>query len=103
MSNFASVLQEQLKAQTLPLRKRQAKKVQKILDMPESDRKTRLLKRIEDHVQLELTHSDYEIPAEAMTTQADGTTGIDWSKIDWSKVFDIVLKIILAIIPLFTL
>lgn len=62
------------------------KKLKKLLDAKPSARRTRLLNRMEGHVRVALGKS----PTEA----------IDWSKVDWNKVFDFIMKLLLAILPL---
>jgi hypothetical protein len=69
-----------------------AKRLQKLLDAPPSERRTKILARLERHVRAELV--------EQSVAGAD-SVGFDWASVDWAKVLDIVLKLVLLLLPLF--
>lgn len=82
---FEEALGEQLRA-----KKRLTfweKRLLKLIDARPSKRRTRVLERLRAHA------------ATALEIKGD-PAAIDWSKIDWAKVLDFVLKIILALLPL---
>ena len=67
-------------------RKRRAKRILAVLDSRPSKRRTRRLERMERHAAAELGRDASEIG--------------DWSEIDWSKVFEMILKVLLTLLPL---
>ena len=81
---FEQALREQCEKTTD--RKRRSKRILAVLNSKPSKRRTRQLERMEQHAKVELE----------MTWRVN----IDWSEIDWSKVFETILKLLLALLPL---
>ncbi len=82
---FVSNLKAQLEAD--PDRSRRGEKILKIINSPDSPRRTRRLKRMEAH-------------ARAAAGGGKDHKVIDWSKVDWAKVIDKIIEIILKFLPL---
>lgn len=85
--DFETALREQLETQ--PRGRIRGRRLLKILDSKPSKRRTRILARLESHARAHLV-------SEGM---ASATGAIDWGSIDWSKVFDTLLKILMALLP----
>ena len=84
MATFAAGLGDYLatkKKPTLLMRR-----LQKILDAKDSARKRAVLTILETRVRDKLGYSD--------------KVAIDWSQIDWSAVFDFILKLLAILLPL---
>ncbi len=77
---FEQALREQCEA--TDARRRKAKRILAVLDAAPSKRRTRRLDRMQRHVEVEL-----------------GMNIADWSDIDWPKLFDTILKLLLALLP----
>ncbi len=73
-------------------RKRKAKRVLKLLDEPDSPRRTRILARIERHVAAQL---GLNLPSDDPTK----LSAFDWSSVDWVSIFETIFKFILALLP----
>lgn len=86
--DFETALREQLETQ--PRGRIRGKRLLKILDSKPSKRRTRILARLEAHARTHLV-SEGVVGADAV--------GFDWSSVDWQKVFDVILKILLALLP----
>lgn len=80
---FEEALRDQIEGRPETIRSR---RILAVLDMEPSARRDRILARMERHAAAEL-----EIKGEAGK--------IDWSAIDWGKVFDTLMKILSAILP----
>lgn len=79
--SFEEALRDQIEGRPETIRSR---RVLNVLDMEDGPRRDRILKRMERHaiVQLDLT----------------GDVGkIDWSSIDWAKVFEMIIKLLAAL------
>jgi hypothetical protein len=82
MATFEEALRTQIESK--PTRKLRAKRILNILNKPDSARRRFLLKRMENHAAAQLDVNP---------------VGFDWSTVDWSKLFDMLLKILLALLP----
>lgn len=88
--DFETALREQLNARPKSrFRGRWAQRLLKLVNGPPSAKRTRILARLESHARAHLV-------SEGM---ASATGAIDWSSIDWNKVFDTILKILMALLP----
>lgn len=83
--DFETALRAQIEVSAS--RRRRARRVLEILDSRPSRRRTRQLARMERHA-LAALDSDAKIGA------------IDWSAIDWAKVFEKILEVLLKLLPL---
>ncbi len=82
--NFETALREQIESRPkLGLR---GKRILAILDAKPSKRRTRRIERMERHA--------------AVAAGFTNTVGIDWSQIDWKKLFDTILELLLKFLPL---
>jgi hypothetical protein len=88
--DFASALREQIV--TRKVRGLRARRLLALIDGPKTRRRERVLTRLERHATAELVSM-------GRMTAAQAAGAIDWSAIDWNKVFDVILKILLAILP----
>lgn len=68
-----------------PARRRRARRIQEVLDMRPGRRRQRVLDRMARH---------------AAAALGEEPSAIDWSQVDWAKVFDLILKVLLALLPL---
>lgn len=68
---------------------RRAKRLLAILDAPRSRARTRRIERMERHA--------------AAAAGLNSTAGIDWESIDWSKLFETILSILMKLLPLLIL
>jgi hypothetical protein len=78
------------------LRRRQAKRLRRLLDAPHTHRRARKIAQLKAHLAVHLH-------AVGMTSTAD-VGAIDWQNINWDAVFDVLMKVfdfIMAILPLF--
>lgn len=100
MKTFEQALREQLEQS--PKRRFRGKRLLALLDAPPSDRRTRVLARLERYAVARLEDDGVTVPV-VQYTDPDGTVaeGRDWSQVDWAKVFEIVLKFLLVLLPLF--
>lgn len=89
-TSFEHNLREQI-LKTAP-RRRKSARILAVLDAKPSKKRTRTIDRMERHARAAL-EGDANLNGRA----------IDWSKIDWAKVFDIILKILTALLPLLIL
>ena len=64
---------------------RRGKKILAIINGPRNKRRERILNRMERH---------------ALAHMGAGADGIDWSTIDWAKVIEGLLKLLLMLLPL---
>ena len=87
-TDFEFNLRKHLEAN--PSRKRRAKRILAILDSKPSRRRTRRIEAMEKHVEAQLAASG------RMKYWVDMP---DWSAIDWAKLIDIILKLLLALLP----
>ncbi len=67
-----------------------AKKILKVLNMPESKRRTRIIGRLESHARVHLV-SEGAVGAEG---------AIDWGSIDWNKFFTGLIQLLTTLLPL---
>lgn len=89
--SFPGALQKALKAQKrLSLGER---RVLRIINSPDSERRTRQLARMERHVRAELAEDD--------PVRFGNAAAIDWSTIDWFALFERIIQLILKLLPLF--
>lgn len=89
--DFETALKAQLEARPKSrFRGRWARRLLSIVNGPASKKRTQILARLEAHARAHL----------ASEGVVSATGAIDWSSIDWAKVFDILLKILLALLPL---
>ena len=65
--------------------KQDARRIKRILDMPASPRKKRILARMERHVAVQL--------------DMKGDAKIDWKTIDWSAMLSTIIKVLAALLP----
>ena len=65
---------------------KRAKRILAILDAPKSKRRTRRLERMERHA--------------AVVADLDSVGAIDWGSIDWAKLFEQILAILMKLLPL---
>ncbi len=80
---FEEALRDQIEGRPDTIRSR---RVLAVLDMEPSARRDRILGRMERHAAAHL--------------ELKGEPGkIDWGAVDWAKVFDLVMKILAAILP----
>lgn len=84
MSNFATNLRLHLLA--MSDRTYQEDRILAMLDEPDGPRHRRQLRRMETRCRHEAGYSSSE--------------GIDWSSIDWAKVLQIFIKVLLTLLPL---
>lgn len=82
--DFATALRAEIVTRKASVR---ARRLLRIIDGPKNARRRRVLERMERHTRAEIG--------------AGGTGKIDWSKIDWEKLFEQILKLLMAILPLF--
>ena len=82
MANFETALRNQIASNKAT---RRAKRLLAFLDAPRTKLRAARLKRMEQHAALE----------------AGVAVGVDWAEIDWSKLFERILSLILSILPLF--
>ncbi len=68
------------------------RRLRQLLDAKPSARRTRILARLERHVAAELVEHG---------VKGAGEVGFDWSSIDWGKVLDFIMKLVLMLLPLF--
>ncbi len=80
--NFEDALREQIEAR--PRLGLKGRRIRAILDARPSKRRTRQLERMEAH-------------AAAVVGKPAGA--IDWSAIDWAKLFEQILALLLALLP----
>lgn len=96
-TDFASNLKANLEAKG-DLRRR-GRRILAIINGPDSPHKARLLARMEDHARAHLgLAAAHTVPTDMPGTDWSKIT-IDWSKIDWAKIIDGLLKLLLAILP----
>lgn len=96
---FADALKEQLES-TTNLRRRGRKLLELINSRP-SRARTRKLARLERHALASLDKKQLaklNVPAGALFGDDEGL-GIDWSQIDWGKILDTLLDILLKLLP----
>lgn len=84
MSNFAAELEAHLESK--PDLRRRGKKILAVIQSRPSKKKDRILARMERHA--------------AAAIDRDVGVGIDWSEIDWKKVIEIIIKVLLMLLPL---
>jgi hypothetical protein len=85
--DFETALKEQFAARMGGKRlRRWERNLKELLEAGPSKKRTRILQRLERHARAAL--------------DLDARAAIDWSAIDWDKVFDFVMKVIMAILPL---
>lgn len=82
MTDFREALIEQL--ESTPSLRRRGKRILDILKGPKTRRRDRIVARMETHTRLVIGEADAEV---------------DWSKVDWKSVIEIVLKFLLALLP----
>lgn len=92
VQSFESALREQIESRP---KTRRTRAIQKILDAKPSRRRTRILARLERHAQVHVE----ETTGKPMKVGANGA--IDWSSIDWTKLFESILSLLMLILPLF--
>ncbi|VTT98956.1 unnamed protein product [Gemmataceae bacterium] len=80
---FEEALRDQIESRPETIR---SQRVLKVLDMEDGPRRDRILARMERH-------------AAAHLDLAGDAKGIDWSAIDWAKLFEQLLKILTALLP----
>jgi len=86
-TSFETALRQQCEATTK--RKRRAKRLLAVLDMEDGPRRRRILARLERHA---AAHLEVE----------EGMVGaIDWGSIDWERLFESLLKLLMMILPMF--
>ncbi len=81
-SNFAIALRQRIETTEAG---HESRRLLAILDAPDSRHRDRQLHRMERHARV---HLDL----------ADGAQ-IDWQSIDWAKVFDVLVKVLIALLP----
>lgn len=82
MSDFATVLRTEIVTRKAT---RRSARLLKIIDAKPSKRRTRILARLEAHA----------------AVAAGGEVGkIDWSAIDWTKLFNVLIELLLKLLPL---
>ena len=74
------------------IRPAMAKKLQAVLDGPDSAKKSIVLRVLERHAKAHLMEQHLAIGATVET--------FDWSKVNWTLVLDTILKILILILPL---
>lgn len=79
--DFETALREQISKRKAT---RRAKRILAILDAPKSARRSRQIQRMRDTA--------------AGAAGLAGVSGIDWSKVDWAKLFEVVLSILLKLL-----
>jgi hypothetical protein len=82
--DFEQALREQLEAD--PKRTLRARLLLEVLNRRPSKRRTWILNRLEAHA--------------AAAAGVEDQVGIDWGAINWQKLFETILQILLAILPL---
>ena len=82
---FLEALREQVEVR----KSRRGRLLLRRLDAMTPARRARVLVRMEAHARTHLVAAG----------MASATGVIDWSSIDWSKVLDVILKILMAILP----
>lgn len=87
--DFETALRAQILAE--PGRKRRAKKLLAVMDEPASPRRSRIMERLKAHAIAHLAQEGID---------ASGV-GFDWSSVDWSSLFQGLIKILLLLLPLF--
>lgn len=100
MQTFEQAFREQLLAD--PKLKRRGRRLLAIIDGPASRRRTRRLARMERHALACLDEKQLlalKVPATVLA-DPNGLSAIDWSKIDWKKVFMTILETLLKFLPL---
>lgn len=80
--NFAQALRQQIVDGGFRVR---GKRLLAIIDGPHSRRRTRILERLERHARVQMGFGEKQ--------------KIDWSTVDWGKLFEELLKFFLAILP----
>lgn len=96
---FELALRRHLEAKPVISRTRDENRVLEILDWPESNRKERVIKRMERHVRVELDAGDDEINwGEGTINRRDGHTV---QEIDWLRVIQFVAYILWILIMIF--
>ena len=85
--SFETALRAKLEAD--PKRSRRARRVLEILDSRPSRRRTRRINAMENHA-IAVLKTEGLKPAAA----------IDWSKVDWAKVIDKILDILIQLLPI---
>lgn len=90
MTTFEDVLREQLAKK--PRKGRRERRLLELIDSRPSARRTRVLARLERHARAFLVSEG---------AVGEGVGAIDWASIDWEKFFSNLLKLLLAILPLF--
>jgi hypothetical protein len=98
MQTFAEAFREHLTAE--PTLKRRGKRLLAIIDGPPSKRRTRQLDRMERHAVAALDDKHLARLGIKATALAGGGLGIDWSQVDWGKVLQTILEILMKILPL---
>lgn len=83
--DFATALREQIVTRKAT---RRSKRLLALIDSKPSDKRTRILERLERHARV----------AANLHEDADG---VDWSKIDWGALFETILALVLKLLPLF--
>lgn len=86
--DFATALREQIVSRKAT---RRGKRLLALIDSKPSKRRTRVLARLESHARV----------AAAEGGVTFGVGAIDWSKIDWGKLFETILTLLLRLLPLF--
>lgn len=84
-ASFATALGAHLEAKPKP--KLLERRLLKIINSPPSKRRTAILKALETRARDKLG--------------VGATAAIDWEKIDWQKVLDFLLKLLVILLPLF--
>lgn len=82
--DFATALRQQIVTRKAT---RRSKRLLELIDGPKSARRTRVLERLESHARV--------------TAGVAQAGAIDWSSIDWGKLFESILQLVLMLLPLF--
>lgn len=88
MNDFVLNLEKQIEA--TGSRRRRAARVLAILKAPDSLRRTRQVEMMEAHCAAQVRC------VQGRAAHAE----IDWSKIDWAALFDTLIKLLIALLPL---
>lgn len=84
MANFETALRTEIVTRKAT---RRSKRLMELLDSKPSKLRTARLARLERHA--------------ALVAGVEGGVGFDWGSIDWAKLFDSILALLLKILPLF--
>lgn len=96
---FEDALKEHLEA--TPVLKRRGKRLLEIVNDRPSRARTRKLARMERHALASLDDKQLKRLGVSATVLADpnGLSAIDWSKIDWGKILETLLDLLLKFLP----